>query len=167
VSIIIEVGALVMALALGLLIRATLYGSAVISGPSMEPTLLPGEQVLVSKNAYKVHSPQRGDIVLVKVREGNNEVAVVKRVVGLPGEEVIVAGGFLFINRRLVAEPYLKEQPDINLPRRWVVPSGHYFLLGDNRNHSMDSRDYGPVPRSSFIGKVFFVYYPFDRMRKI
>ncbi|NCO32444.1 MAG: signal peptidase I [Armatimonadetes bacterium] len=165
-SIIIEVSALLMALAIGLLVRSTLYESAVVSGRSMEPTLKQGDRLLVSKTAYRDHSPERGDIVLALVREDHGDVPVVKRVVGLPGEEIIVAGGRLFINRRAAQEPYLKERPYLNLPRRWIVPKEHVFLLGDNRNRSMDSRDYGPVSRGSFIGKVFCVYYPLSRARK-
>jgi signal peptidase I len=147
---------------------------------SMEPTLhcaAPGylclgkssDRVIAAKIVYLLRSPQRGDIVVftaparakVQCKEGG---AFVKRIVGLPGEVVSERRGIVFVDRRRLIEPYVDPSRRDRLTKTWPrVPAHAYFVLGDNRAASCDSRDWGTVPRKNLIGPVVATYWPFGR----
>lgn len=167
VSTLIELAILVMALAVGLLVRATWMQSAYVTSDSMQPTLHAGDRLLVNKQIYKEHKPKRGDIVVLRADDEDGTETMVKRIVGFPGDEVVIMDGRVFINRRQLQEPYLKERQLPEPPRWWRIPAHQYFVMGDNRNRSEDSRDYGAVPLRKFVGKVVFMYYPFDRWGRV
>ena len=142
------------------------YISVEIGSNSMAPTLVRGDKVLVNVMAYRKRPPQRGDIVYMRdpVRKEETEV---KRVVGLPGEWVAIVGGRVYIRRGRsgwtpLDEPYVKNNI-VERPMRWFVPEGHIFVLGDNRERSEDSRDWGPVPLDLVIGRVVYRYSPWSR----
>jgi len=141
----------------------TLTARIRVEGYSMAPTLQGGEFILVNRLAYRFGGkPRRGDIVVF--RPDNNGLGdYIKRVIGLPGDEVLIQNGTVFINNHPLDEPYIQEKPKYS--GYWKVPEGHIFVLGDNRNHSTDSHLLGPVPMERVIGRAVLVYWPFQRAR--
>lgn len=144
---------LVAALLAGLLVRTFVLRPLTVSSTSMEPTLCPGDRVLVN-----LWDPDLGDLArddLVALRPGRSEVPVVKRVVGLPGDEVAIRDARLYVNDKLVDEPYVDHEAiDSVFYGPVVVPAGSFLVLGDARAVSIDSRAYGPVPAESLIGRI-------------
>jgi signal peptidase I len=130
-------------------------------GSSMSPTLSDGEYLVTDNLAYLEKSPQRGDIVLLSRPGGRTYL---KRVIGLPGETLEVHDGKVLINGTELSEPYLNEPMRVNSPKRQIEPD-HYFVMGDSRNNSSDSRSFGTVDIFDIIGRATFVYYPFKQMR--
>lgn len=128
-----------------------------VDGYSMEPTLHSGEFVIVNKLAYKLGEPQRGDVIVFRYPR-DPEQEYIKRVIGLPGEHVRIASGEVFVNDQLIDEPYIAAEPNYN--DTWIVPEGTLFVLGDNRNRSSDSHNWGAVPIEYVIGKALVVYWP-------
>jgi signal peptidase I len=128
-----------------------------VDGASMEPTLVTGEYVIVSKLSYRLGSPQRGDIIVFHFPRDPKE-EYIKRVIGLPGDEVEIKNGVVFVNGQKLNESYLKVKTD-NMGT-WRVPAGQLFVLGDNRNNSSDSRSWGTVPIDYVVGKALLVYWP-------
>lgn len=156
---------IVVFMALLVMVYLFIFSPQEINGASMEETFFNGELIITSKLIYKLELPKRGDVVIFK-SPGNKEVDYIKRVIGLPGERVKLEGGRLYINGVLLPEPYLAEGISTNSERflsegeEITVPEGKYFLCGDNRPHSSDSRDFGPIPLEDFIGKGLFRYWP-------
>ena len=129
-----------------------------VDGYSMEPSLHSGEFVIVNKLAYKFSSPKLGDVVVFRYpRDPHQEY--IKRVIGAPGDRVRVSGGKLYVNNELIDEPYISAPPAYEIEER-IVPEDTLFVLGDNRNNSSDSHNWGPVPMDLVIGKALFVYWP-------
>jgi signal peptidase I len=138
-----------------------------VSGQSMEPTLMDKDSLLVDKLSYRFKDPKRYDIVIFPYRYGNDEFFI-KRVIGLPGERVrIDYDGNIYINDELLGDPYGAEV--ILDPGRAVeevtLGEDEFFVMGDNRNHSMDSRDVsvGSINKKDILGRAFIRIYPFDR----
>lgn len=128
-----------------------------VDGFSMEPTLHNGEFVIVNKLAYKLGEPQRGDVIVFRFpRDPQQEY--IKRIIGLPGDYVKIKGGMVYVNGEPIPEPYIAAEP--RYQNEWHVPEGSLFVLGDNRNNSSDSHNWGPVPIEYVIGKAVFVYWP-------
>jgi signal peptidase I len=135
-----------------------------IPSQSMVPTLKVGDRVLVNKFIYRFSEPERGDIVVFRSVEGGGE-DLIKRVVGVPGDEIAVRGGTLYVNGVRQIEPYVnKKFPDRSSFARTTVPPGHYFMMGDNRANSRDSRFFGPVPKKNIEGEAFLRFWPLDRI---
>jgi signal peptidase I len=128
-----------------------------VDGESMVPTLESGEYVIVSRLNYRFGTPQRGDIIVFHFPRDPKE-EYIKRVIGLPGDEVQVLNGQVYINGQLLNEPYLSVK--MNYIGNWRVPDGQLFVLGDNRNNSSDSHDWGTVPMDYVVGKAILVYWP-------
>ncbi len=148
---------------------------------SMVATIQPGDYVLIDKLTPRWKDYERGDIVVFQPPEGFEQggVPFIKRVIGLPGETVRLENGFVFVTppggvETRVEEDYLVTgtdgQPAPTLPRdaqgtaEWVVPDGHYFVMGDNRPESQDSRFFGPIDRELIVGRAFVRYFPLDRI---
>lgn len=129
------------------------FSVMVVRGKSMVPTYVDGNVQLVNRIVYALHPPQRGDVVALNF-PGEPNQRFVKRIIGLPGETVAVSGGKVYVNNQPLAEKYLpsglQSLPDLT---RTLV-SNEYFVMGDNRPVSSDSRSWGPVPKSFLIGKV-------------
>jgi signal peptidase I len=159
---------LAWALVLALVLRNFAIASYFIPSGSMESTLMPGDLLIAEKFSYKIlgNEPQRGD-VMIFVYPGNDERGkpdFIKRIIGLPGDRVEVNEGIVYVNGEALDEPYIKEQAFSDFPET-QVPEGHYFALGDNRNHSRDSRAWGFVPRKNLEGRALFVFWPFNRAK--
>lgn len=152
---------LVMALVLYFIIDSAV-GRVRVQKISMEPTLLPGEILLVNKLEYKLGEIERGDIVTFHFPL-DPTLDYVKRVIGLPGDKVIVKGGQVWVNDQELYEPYISAPPEYD--GGWEVPEGNLFVLGDNRNPSADSHVWGFVPLENVIGKAFAVYWPVTKIR--
>ena len=125
---------------------------------SMQPTLYAGDFVLVNKLAYQLGEPHRGDIIVFRYPPDPTQVPYIKRVIGLPGDDVHIANGQVYINGNLLAEPYLTVRT--NHGGDWKVPANSLFVMGDNRNNSSDSRSWGFVPLGNVIGKAEVIYWP-------
>ncbi len=131
-----------------------------VDGFSMEPTLQNGEFVIVNKLAYKLGSPTIGDVIVFHYpRDPSQEY--IKRVIGLPGDQVKVSNRQVYVNGNRLNEPYIASPARYN--GEWEVPAGGLFVLGDNRNNSSDSHNWGAVPLENIIGKAMFVYWPPDQ----
>ncbi len=130
-----------------------------IDGSSMEPNLHHGEFVIVSKVNYKLGEPERGDVVVFDFPR-NITKEYIKRVVGLPGEQIHIEDGIVYVDGKALSEPYLMMEP--RYEGDWEVPEGTLFVLGDNRNNSSDSHNWGVVPMENIIGEALLVYWPPD-----
>ena len=128
-----------------------------VDGESMVPTLQSGEYVIVSRLSYRFGTPQRGDIIVFHFPRDPKE-EYIKRVIGLPGDEVQVMSGQVYVNGQSLDESYLNVT--MNYTGTWRVPAGQLFVLGDNRNNSSDSHDWGTVPMNYVVGKAILVYWP-------
>jgi signal peptidase I len=128
-----------------------------VDGFSMEPTLKTGEFVIVSKLAYKLSEPKLGDVIVFHYPR-DPEQEYIKRVIGLPGDRVLISDGQVSVNGQIIDEPYIAAAPAYQ--SEWTVPDNSLFVLGDNRNNSSDSHSWGPVPMNEVIGKAIFVYWP-------
>jgi signal peptidase I len=135
----------------------TATGRFRIEGQSMEPNLHDGEYVLVDKVSYALHSPERGDVIVLL--RPNPEKDLIKRIIGLPGDTIEVRNGQVYINGTVINEPYLNQPTNSTTPARQVEP-GRYFVMGDNRNNSSDSRSFGSIARSEIVGRAWIVYWP-------
>lgn len=128
-----------------------------VDGFSMEPTLHDGEFVIVNKLAYRFGAPERGDVIVFRYpRDPQQEY--IKRIIGLPGDTIKIVNGTVYINDTILNEPYVAAAP--RYQSEWVVPDVSVFVLGDNRNNSSDSHNWGPVPMENVIGRALFVYWP-------
>lgn len=137
-----------------------------IEGTSMSPTLAPAEYILVSKVAYAAFGdPERGDVVVFL--DWNNAQDYIKRVIGLPGETVDVHDGAVWINGRALDEPYLNGVPTNGGSGPLTLGPDEYFVLGDNRGNSSDSRMQGPLPRDHIIGRAWLTYWPLPNVRRL
>ena len=134
-----------------------------VEGTSMEPKLEPQDRLFVNKFVYYFSDIGRGDIVVFWYPKDRSK-SFIKRVIGLPGDRVEIRSGTVFVNGQRLSEPYLLQQLEVQSHRLEVIPPHHYFVLGDHRNSSSDSRDWGTVPRQNIFGEAVFRYWP---LRKI
>jgi signal peptidase I len=150
---------LIMAVVLYFLID-TVVGRVRVENISMQPTLHEGEFILVNKLAYRLGDYQRGDII---VFHHDATEDYIKRVIGVPGDTVEVREGHVFINNQRLDEAYIAAQP--RYTGAWQVPEGQIFVLGDNRNQSSDSHQWGYVPTGSVVGRALVVYWPLEELQ--
>ncbi|MBA2506172.1 MAG: signal peptidase I [Thermoleophilaceae bacterium] len=185
------VGIVVVALILALGIQAFLVKPFRIPSGSMEPTLQINQRVLVDRVSYRFTNPSRNDVVVFHPPKGAErdsencgveqppgqacpsptpgeaDTNFIKRVVGLPGDRLKVIQGDVYINGKKQNEPFIRPSADCefcDLPREITVPPGKYFMMGDNRGFSQDSRVWGPVPKGALIGHAFLTYWPPKRI---
>jgi signal peptidase I len=180
-----------LAIGLALLIQAYIVKPYQIPSQSMEPTLDVGQRVLVNRFMYHLHDPHIGDVVVFHppagatdggrecgathgAREacptptaGESDQNFIKRVVAGPGDTLSVKDGHPVVNGVEAKETFIRPchgGSSCNLPKEITIPPDHYFMMGDNRGESDDSRFWGPVPRDWIIGEAFFTYWPPDRI---
>ena len=134
----------------------TATGRFRIEGQSMEPNLHDSEYVLIDKISYLLHPPERGDVIVL-LRPGERDY--IKRIIGLPGDTVEIRGGQVLVNGVVLEEPYISQPIRADLPARQVEPD-RYFVMGDNRNNSSDSRSFGTVAAKDIVGRAWLVYWP-------
>lgn len=153
-----------MAILLSLVIRQFLFQPCQVKMSSMYPTLKENEMILVNKLEYKLHQPKRGDIIVF--HSPLSKDSYVKRVIGLPGEEIEIRNGLVFINGEKVDEGYLTTET-----KGYFGPIqigyNELFVMGDNRGNSMDSREFGPILMKSVIGKASMVYWPIKECKTL
>ncbi len=156
---------IIIALALALLLRVWVAESRYIPSESMEPTLFPGDRIVVEKLSYYQHSPQAGDVVVfqpppyLQALGYQPEQAFIKRVIGLPGQVIQVRQGTVYVDGQGLEETYIAESPNYELPPV-QVPENHLFVMGDNRNNSNDSHVWGYLPQEYILGHAVFCYWP-------
>lgn len=144
-----------------------LYQPVKVEGTSMLPTLEDQERVFINKFVYRLEPIQRGDVVVFRYPRDTSK-SYIKRVIAVPGDRVRIDEGLLYVNDRLVAEDYLPSvYEDVRSYAETVVPAHSYFVLGDHRNLSNDSRDFGPVDEGFIYGKAVFGYWPFAKLGKL
>lgn len=151
----------VMALILYFLIDLVL-GRVRVENISMEPTLMPGEFIMVNKMAYRYGSYHRGDVVIFHYPRNPAE-DYIKRVIGLPGDDIVIGNGKVLVNNMELKEVYISAEPQYN--GSWKVPDGQIFVLGDNRNQSSDSHSWGFVPFDLVVGRALAVYWPLENLK--
>lgn len=163
----------VVALSIFLVIYLFFLQPHQVDGQSMEPNFHPGEYLLTDKISYQTGTPQRGDVVVFHAPAAAGCVEgtgcdFIKRIVALPGDSVAVHDDAIFVNGDRLPEPYLaagtltKEAEFTRGGREIVMGPQEYFVVGDNRPHSHDSRAFGPITRQEIVGRAFFRYWPFD-----
>ena len=128
-----------------------------VEGISMEPSLHEGQFVVVNRLAYRWNEAERGDIIVFRFPL-NPSRRFIKRVIGLPGNTVTIRGGDVYIDGQVLEEPYLAATPRYD--GEWIIGPDEVFVLGDNRNNSSDSQNWGPLPTEEIIGKAVLVYWP-------
>jgi signal peptidase I len=160
------IGVIAAALLIALVLRATVVQTFYIPSPSMEPTLLKDDRILVNKLSYKFHAVHRGDIVVFTTPPNVDKSYkdLVKRVVGLPGETVQGKDNKVFINGQPLAEPYLPAGTQIQDFGPEVVPPNSYWVMGDNRTQSVDSRVFHAIKKSTIVGRAFLRIWPLNRI---
>ncbi len=165
----------VVAVAVALLIQAFLVKPYRIPSASMEDTLLIGDRVLVDRISWRFSQPERGDIVVF--HPPFDGPVLIKRIIGLPGDEIALSDGYVSINGKRLDEPYVRRIDGLQEPSEpfsnglpwslqepYKVPADSYFVMGDNRTDSGDSREFGPVKREQFVGHAFAKYWPPGRI---
>jgi signal peptidase I len=172
---------LAIAVAVVLTVKVEVANPYRIPSASMEPTLRCArptagcdgtfsDRVIANRLAYRFRDPHRGDIVVfdapsMAARDCSEGGTFVKRIVGLPGEVVSERQGHVYLDGKALREPYVDPRRRDAMTRTWPrVPSGEYFVMGDNRSASCDSRTWGPVPRKNLIGPVLLTYWPLNRI---
>lgn len=162
---------LLIAAVIVVLFMTFVAGNYSVQGSSMYPNLQEGDRVIINKLAYKFGEVSRGDVIVFKQKdEPKGHDRLIKRVVGLPGDEIIIMDGNVYINGYLYDESnYLNVRTDegsiSTIVYPYKVPEGCYFVLGDNRANSKDSRYFGAVAKEDIIGKELFRYWPLTEMR--
>jgi signal peptidase I len=157
----------VISLAISIFIIVFLYQPVKVEGTSMMPGLADQERIFINKYAYRIGMIERGDVVVFRY-PGDPSKNYIKRVVGVPGDVVEIRSGAVYLNGSRLVEPYVPVQfRDERSMGEISVPAGSYFVLGDHRNLSSDSRDFGAVERGAIFGKAVFAYWPTTMMGKL
>jgi signal peptidase I len=153
---------IIPAMVLALLVHLFLAQATIVYGQSMEPNLREHERLIIDKISYRLRPPQRNDIVVLDLP--HMDELLVKRVMGLPGETLEIRHGEVFINGEPAPEPFPHDLGFQSLPPVTLGPLT-YFVLGDNRENSNDSRSFGPVKREYILGRVWLRYWPLNQMK--
>ncbi len=135
----------------------------VVRGASMEPTLHDRERLIANKISYRFESPERNEIIIFKPPIGIKR-NYIKRIIGIPDDKIEIVNGKIYVNDQVLKEPYVKYRSNENMPPT-IVPADSFFVLGDNRPNSSDSRYWGFVPRKNVVGKAWVVFWPLNKIR--
>lgn len=136
---------------------------SVVLSISMEPNLIENQRLLISRVNYLLGDPSRGEIVVFsRPNQPGDQPPLIKRLIGLPGETIEFRDTYVYINGTRLEEPYLNEPctPRNCEDQSWTLGAGEYFFMGDNRNHSLDSRSFGPIERQQIIGRAILRWWP-------
>lgn len=167
-----SIQALVLALSFFVLLYLFIAQPNQVHGSSMVPNFQDKEYLLTEKITYRMRDPKRGEIVVFKAPPSEpcseEECEYIKRVIGLPGETVKVAEGKIWIDGRILAEKYLPDDfytsagTYLREDKIMIIPKDEYLLMGDNRSHSRDGREFGSVSKTNIVGRAIFCYWPID-----
>lgn len=157
---------LVVAIAAVWLIRSFLVQPFLISGASMEPNFSDGHYLLIDEVTYRFREPERGEIVVFR-SPTDNSTFFIKRIIGLPGDHLVIQNGYVFINDRQLNEEYLNSNLKTFGDQDLVLGEREYFVLGDNRSFSFDSRNWGPLDRNHITGVVRLRLWPLNQVMAI
>jgi len=153
-----------ISVAVSFMIITFLYQPVRVEGTSMQPELRDQDRLFINKFAYDFEGISRGDVVVFHYPR-DPEKSYIKRVIALPGDRMSIEEGRVYVNGKRIAEPYVPlRYRDERSIAPMVIPPNEYFVMGDHRSISSDSRDFGPVPRNLIYGKAAFVYWPADNM---
>jgi signal peptidase I len=159
----------VLAFAIFMMVYLFLFQPHKVDGRSMYPNFHDKEYILTDKITYRKAEPQRGDVIVFHAPPPYDS-DFIKRIIGLPGETIMVQGGFIYINGKKLDEVYLpsdystSEKAFLRDGVSYTIPDGYYMVFGDNRNYSSDSREWGPISKKAIVGKAWFRYWPVDRI---
>lgn len=153
---------IVISLAIILPIRYFLVQPFIVKGASMQPNFHDSEYLIINEIDYRLNDPERGEVIILK-DPLDPQVYFIKRIIGLPGETVEIKNGRVFINDQALIETYIEEFGTDTFDAV-KLELEQYYVMGDNRTNSFDSRKFGPVPRKSIIGKAWFRGWPFDKI---
>lgn len=161
---------IVPAILIALLINLFLAQATRVYGQSMEPNLHSDQRLVVEKLSYNrylrywlgLNGPERGDVVVIRLHEQSDEL-LIKRVVGMPGDEVAIHDGQVFVNGQPLVEPYVVGATT-GFYGPTIIPPLHIFVLGDNRGFSNDSRSFGTIPLEDVVGRAWFSYWPLEQI---
>jgi signal peptidase I len=155
---------LIVSVVVSFLIITFLYQPVKVEGTSMAPMLHDQDRLFINKFAYEFEKIERDDVVVFYYPR-DTQKSYIKRIIGLPGDRVRIENGEVFVNGSALVEPYVPERyRDVRSMDEFRVPAGEYFVMGDHRSISSDSRDFGPVERKLIYGKAAFVYWPREEM---
>ncbi len=155
---------ILLAVAIAIFIVIFVIQPVKVEGTSMQPQLADQERIFVNRFVYRFRDIQRGDVIVFWYPKDRSK-SFIKRVLGIPGDDIEIRNGAVFVNGVRVNEPYLKpEFRDNKTFQKVSVPGGQYFVLGDHRNASNDSRSWGFVAKTLIYGKAVFSYWPFTHM---
>lgn len=154
----------VVAFALAYLLQNFVFGNFVIRQRSMEPNFYENDRVFINRLTYKFTDPKRGDIVILIDPMGSQD-DYIKRVVALPGEILQIKEGVVYVNDKKLQETYISSDLSVDNLGPIRVPQGDFFVMGDNRPVSQDSRRFGPVPKAQILGKVMVIWWPLNHSR--
>ena len=158
---------MIISLLLSALVIIFLYQPVKVEGTSMWPGLDDQERIFINKFVYRLEPIERGDIVVFRYPRDTSK-SYIKRVIGVAGDHVSIVNGTVILNGRELQEPYVPlDYSDTRSLREIVVPSDAFFVLGDHRSMSNDSREFGCVERAYVYGKAVFVYWPMDRLGRL
>jgi len=169
-------------------VRSFIAEPRYIPSSSMEPTLQINDRLVIEKITYRFRKPERGEVIVFSppavAAVPDSSLVYIKRVIGLPGDRISIRDGKVFINEKPLNEPYIKDAPEYTLPTydpqkcpncfipdtviqknrtlSFTVPPNSYWMMGDNRNNSLDSHSWGFLPEQNIVGRASFRYWPFD-----
>ncbi len=158
---------IIICVAVCVFIIVFVYQPVRVEGTSMMPGLTDQERIFINKFIYRWEPIERGDVVVFRYPQDPTK-SYIKRVIGIAGDRIRIDEGRVYVNGEQLFEPYVRPsyRDDRSFPET-TVPADSFFVLGDHRNMSSDSRDFGSIPQESVYGKAVFVYYPFDKLGKL
>ena len=149
-------------------IRLFIIQPFIVEGQSMEPSFQNGDYLITEKISFRIRPPERGEIVIFHPPD-NPDVNYIKRLVGLPGDVISISDGAVHVNGKKILEPYLSsDNQTVSTQKEGsaiTLKEGEYFVMGDNRNHSRDSREIGPIPTDSIVSRIWFRLLPIQQAR--
>ena len=160
---------IVLALAIFMIVYLFALQPHQVDGSSMVPNFETGEYLLTDKISYRLNPPKRGDVIVFK-SPTDRKKDFIKRIIGLPGEDVMIRSGDVYIDGAPLIEQYLPDSWYTNAKgfltegRLLTLKEGEYFVLGDNRDHSSDSREWGPIEKKAIIGRAWVIYWPLKKI---
>jgi signal peptidase I len=153
----------IIALILAVVLRGFMLEPTYVQGPSMLTTMKTGDRIIINKLIYRFTTPARGEIIVFHTPKED----LIKRVIALPGETIEAKNGRVYVDGKLLSEPYLSPNTKTTSIPRTKIPAGHWFVMGDNRINSMDSRDLGPVAFDQIVGRAELIYWPIKEWKQL